>query len=87
MRTVTGKTPGSSLLNIPGAKTWAGKNMALSQSELMMPSIDTSNLKLEDVLLSMESTGIYTLNNPTIVLKDGTKKIVEGQFIIRKLGN
>lgn len=53
----------------------------------MMPSIDTSNLKLEDVLLSMESTGIYTLNNPTIVLKDGTKKIVEGQFIIRKLGN
>ncbi|HEL0579617.1 TPA: hypothetical protein TUY09_001829, partial [Streptococcus equi subsp. zooepidemicus] len=87
VRTVTGKTPGSSLLNIPGAKTWAGKNMALSQSELMMPSIDTSNLKLEDVLLSMESTGIYTLNNPTIVLKDGTKKIVEGQFIIRKLGN
>ncbi|MWV55921.1 nicotine adenine dinucleotide glycohydrolase [Streptococcus zhangguiae] len=87
IRVVDGKTPGALLLNLPGAKTWAGENIALSQSELMMPTIDVGSLNIEEVYHNLQSFGTYTINNPTIILQDGAKTIAEGQFIIRKLGN
>lgn len=86
IRVVSGDTPGSSLLNIPGSQTWAGKNISLSQSELMMPSIDVSEVDIEAVYHSIASSGSYTINNPKVILKDGTRMIAEGQFTIRKLG-
>ena len=44
IRFPNGDTPGSSSLNIPGAKTWAGSNIHMSESELLMPTIDTRGI-------------------------------------------
>ena len=80
-----GDTPGSSSLNIPGAKTWAGSNINMSESELLMPSIDMKGHSYDDFLSAIERQGYYEIKNPR-VYKPGTNKIeqVEGIFRINQ---
>ena len=80
-----GVTPGSSSLNIPGAKTWAGSDIHMSESELLMPSIDMKGHSYDDFLSAIERQGYYEIKNPR-VYEPGTNKIeqVEGIFRINQ---
>ena len=80
-----GDTPGSSSLNIPGAKTWAGSNINMSESELLMPTIDMQGHSYDDFLSAIEYQGYYEIKNPR-VYKPGTNEIeqVEGIFRINQ---
>ena len=77
-----GDTPGSSSLNIPGAKTWAGSDIKMSESELLMPSIDTKGHSYDDFLSAIERQGYYEIKNPR-VYKPGTTEIVSVEGIFR----
>lgn len=83
-----GDTPGSSSLNIPGAKTWAGSDIKMSESELLMPSIDMKGHFYDDFLSAIERQGYYEIKNPR-VYKPGTNEIVpvEGIFRINQWSN
>ena len=83
-----GDTPGSSSLNIPGAKTWAGSNINMSESELLMPSIDMKGHSYDDFLSAIKRQGYYEIKNPR-VYKPGTNEIeqVEGIFRINQWSN
>ena len=83
-----GDTPGSSSLNIPGAKTWAGSDIHMSESELLMPTIDTTGHSYGDFLSAIERQGYYEIKNPRIY-KPGTNKIeqIEGIFRINQWSN
>lgn len=83
-----GDTPGSSSLNIPGAKTWAGSDIKMSESELLMPSIDMKGHSYDDFLSAIERQGYYEIKNPR-VYKPGTNEIVpvEGIFRINQWSN
>ena len=80
-----GDTPGSSSLNIPGAKTWAGSDIKMSESELLMPTIDMKGHSYDDFLSAIERQGYYEIKNPR-VYKPGTNIIeqVEGIFRINQ---
>ena len=80
-----GDTPGSSSLNIPGAKTWAGSNINMSESELLMPSIDMRGHSYDDFLSAIKRQGYYEIKNPR-VYEPGTNKVeqVEGIFRINQ---
>ena len=80
-----GDTLGSSSLNIPGSKTWAGSNIDMSESELLMPTIDTTGHSYDDFLSAIERQGYYEIKNPR-VYKPGTNEIeqVEGIFRINQ---
>ena len=77
-----GDTPGSSSLNIPGAKTWAGSDIEMSESELLMPSIDMKGHSYDDFLSAIERQGYYEIKNPR-VYKPGTTEIVSVEGIFR----
>ena len=83
-----GDTPGSSSLNIPGAKTWAGSDIKMSESELLMPSIDMKGHSYDDFLSAIERQGYYEIKNPR-VYKPGTNETeqVEGIFRINQWSN
>ncbi len=85
IRFPNGDTPGSSSLNIPGAKTWAGSDINMSESELLMPTIDTTGHSYDDFLSAIKRQGYYEIKNPR-VYKPGTNKIeqVEGIFRINQ---
>ena len=80
-----GDTPGSSSLNIPGAKTWAGSDIKMSESELLMPTIDMKGHSYDEFLSAIERQGYYEIKNPR-VYKPGTNIIeqVEGIFRINQ---
>ena len=80
-----GDTPGSSSLNIPGAKTWAGSNINMSESELLMPTIDMQGHSYDDFLSAIERQGYYEIKNPRVYEPD-TNKIeqIEGIFRINQ---
>ena len=80
-----GDTPGSSSLNIPGAKTWAGSDINMSESELLMPSIDMRGHSYDDFLSAIKRQGYYEIKNPRVYVP-GTNKIeqVEGIFRINQ---
>ena len=80
-----GDTPGSSSLNIPGAKTWAGSDINMSESELLMPTIDMKGHSYDDFLSAIKRQGYYEIKNPR-VYKPGTNIIeqVEGIFRINQ---
>ncbi|WP_270619323.1 hypothetical protein [Streptococcus sanguinis] len=88
IRFPNGDTPGSSSLNIPGAKTWAGSNIHMSESELLMPTIDTRGHSYDDFLSAIKRQGYYEIKNPQ-VYKPGTNEIVsvEGIFRINQWSN
>ena len=88
IRFANGVTPGSSSLNIPGAKTWAGSNIHMSESELLMPTIDTRGHSYDDFLSAIKRQGYYEIKNPQ-VYKPGTNEIVsvEGIFRINQWSN
>ena len=77
-----GDTPGSSSLNIPGAKTWAGSDTNMSESELLMPTIDMKGHSYDDFLSAIERQGYYEIKNPR-VYKPGTNEIVSVEGIFR----
>ena len=77
-----GDTPGSSSLNIPGAKTWAGSNIKMSESELLMPTIDTTGHSYDDFLSAIKRQGYYEIKNPR-VYEPGTNKIEQVEGILR----
>ena len=83
-----GDTPGSSSLNIPGAKTWAGSDIKMSESELLMPSIDMKGHSYDEFLSAIERQGYYEIKNPR-VYKPGTNETeqVEGIFRINQWSN
>ena len=85
IRFPNGDTPGSSSLNIPGAKTWAGSDTNMSESELLMPTIDMKGHSYDDFLSAIERQGYYEIKNPR-VYKPGTNEIeqVEGIFRINQ---
>ena len=80
-----GDTPGSSSLNIPGAKTWAGSDIKMSESELLMPTIDMKGHSYDEFLSAIERQGYYEIKNPR-VYRPGTDIIeqVEGIFRINQ---
>ena len=82
IRFANGDTPGSSSLNIPGAKTWAGSDIKMSESELLMPSIDMKGHSYDDFLSAIERQGYYEIKNPR-VYKPGTNEIVSVEGIFR----
>ena len=77
-----GDTPGSSSLNIPGAKTWAGSDIHMSESELLMPSIDMKGHSYDDFLSAIERQGYYEIKNPR-VYRPGTNEIISVEGIFR----
>ena len=77
-----GDTPGSSSLNIPGAKTWAGSDIHMSESELLMPTIDTTGHSYDDFLSAIERQGYYEIKNPR-VYRLGTNEIISVEGIFR----
>ena len=74
------KMPSS--LNIPGAKTWAGSDIHMSESELLMPSIDMKGHSYDDFLSAIERQGYYEIKNPR-VYKPGTNEIISVEGIFR----
>ena len=82
IRFPNGNTPGSSSLNIPGAKTWAGSDIKMSESELLMPTIDTTGHSYDDFLSAIERQGYYEIKNPR-VYKPGTNEIISVEGIFR----
>lgn len=87
VRAVDGTTSGASSLNIPGCKTWAGENIAYSESELLMPSIDVSKYDSEDVFSAIEKQGYFEIKNPTVICSDGTLTEIKGIFLINRIGD
>ena len=77
-----GDTPGSSSLNIPGAKTWAGSDIKMSESELLMPTIDMKGHSYDDFLSAIERQGYYEIKNPR-VYRPGTNEIISVEGIFR----
>lgn len=77
-----GDTPGSSSLNIPGAKTWAGSDIHMSESELLMPSIDMKGHSYDDFLSAIERQGYYEIKDPR-VYRPGTNEIISVEGIFR----
>ena len=77
-----GDTPGSSSLNIPGAKTWSGSDIHMSESELLMPSIDMKGHSYDDFLSAIERQGYYEIKNPR-VYRPGTNEIISVEGIFR----
>ena len=77
-----GDTSGSSSLNIPGAKTWAGSDINMSESELLMPTIDTTGHSYDDFLSAIERQGYYEIKNPR-VYRPGTNEIISVEGIFR----
>ncbi|HFI0466597.1 TPA: hypothetical protein ACGOY9_002078 [Streptococcus suis] len=69
---VNGDTPGSNPLNIPGAKTWSGADMANSESELLMPTIDMRGHSYEDFQASIAEKGYYEIKNPNVFIPNVT---------------
>lgn len=86
IRTVNGDNPGSNSLNIPGCQTWSGEHTEYSESELLMPSIDVSGYKSEDVFNTIRENGYFEINCPTVVSEDGARVQVNGTFRITRLG-
>ena len=88
IRFPNGDTPGSSSLNIPGAKTWAGSDINMSESELLMPSIDMKGHSYDEFLSAIERQGYYEIKNPR-VYKPGTNETeqIKGIFRINQWGN
>ena len=80
-----GDTPGSSSLNIPGAKTWAGSDIKMSESELLMPTIDMQEHSYDDFLYAIKKQGYYEIKNPTVVVPgENTTIDIEGIFRINQ---
>ena len=80
-----GDTPGSSSLNIPGAKTWAGSNIKMSESELLMPTIDMQGYSYDEFLYAIKKQGYYEIKNPTVVVPgENTTIDIEGIFRINQ---
>ena len=80
-----GDTPGSSSLNIPGAKTWAGSNIKMSESELLMPTIDMQGHSYDEFLYAIKKQGYYEIKNPTVVVPgENTTIDIEGIFRINQ---
>lgn len=77
-----GDTPGSSSLNIPGAKTWAGSDIKMSESELLMPTIDMQEHSYDDFLYAIKKQGYYEIKNPTVVVP-GENTIIDIEGIFR----
>ena len=77
-----GDTPGSSSLNIPGAKTWAGSDIKMSESELLMPTIDMKGHSYDDFLSAIDRQGYYEIKNPR-VYRPGTNEIISVEGILR----
>lgn len=65
---VNGDTPGSNPLNIPGAKTWSGTDLSMSESELLMPTIDMRGHSYEDFQTSIAEKGYYEIKNPDVFI-------------------
>ena len=86
IKVVDGTTPGASSLNIPGSKTWAGKNIEYSETELLMPSIDVSKYDSIDVLSDIDLKGCFEIKNPTVICKNGSLIEIKGTFYIKKIG-
>ena len=88
IRFPNGDTPGSSSLNIPGAKTWAGSDINMSESELLMPSIDMKGHSYDDFLSAIKRQGYYEIKNPR-VYKPGTNETeqIKGIFRINQWSN
>ena len=80
-----GDTPGSSSLNIPGAKTWAGSDIKMSESELLMPTIDMQGHSYDEFLYAIKKQGYYEIKNPTVVVPgENTTIDIEGIFRINQ---
>ena len=80
-----GDTPGSSSLNIPGAKTWAGSDIKMSESELLTPTIDMQEHSYDDFLYAIKKQGYYEIKNPTVVVPgENTTIDIEGTFRINQ---
>ena len=80
-----GDTPGSSSLNIPGAKTWAGSDIKMSESELLMPTIDMQGHSFDEFLYAIKKQGYYEIKNPTVVVPgENTTIDIEGIFRINQ---
>ena len=78
-----GDTPGSSSLNLPGAKTWAGSDIHMSESELLMPTIDMQGHSYDEFLYAIKKQGYYEIKNPTVVVPgENTTIDIEGIFRI-----
>ena len=61
--------------------------MIYSESELLMPSINVSEFKYEDVLETIKKQGYFEIRNPTVIRADNTLTELEGNFYVRKLGD
>ena len=80
-----GDTPGSSSLNLPGAKTWAGSNINMSESELLMPTIDMQGHSYDEFLYAIKKQGYYEIKNPTVVVPgENTSIDIKGIFRINQ---
>ena len=80
-----GVTPGSSSLNLPGAKTWAGSDIHMSESELLMPTIDMQGHSYDEFLYAIKKQGYYEIKNPTVVVPgENTTIDIEGIFRINQ---
>lgn len=86
LRVVNGDNPGANSLNIPGCRTWAGKNIEYSETELLMPSVYVQGFESAEVFAMIENKGYFEIINPVVVVEDGNKVQVEGIFRISKLG-
>ncbi|MGT2708460.1 hypothetical protein ACVRXQ_11180 [Streptococcus panodentis] len=85
IRFPNGDSPGSSSLNISGAKTWAGSNINLSESELLMPSINTKGHSYDDFLAAIKQKGYYEVKNPEVYIPGTSETIrVDGTLRINK---
>ena len=60
----------------------------MSESELLMPTIDTTGHSYDDFLSAIKRQGYYEIENP-LVYEPGTNKIeqVEGIFRINQWSN
>ncbi|SHN49069.1 Nicotine adenine dinucleotide glycohydrolase (NADase) [Butyrivibrio hungatei DSM 14810] len=81
-----GTNGGANVLNIAGARTYAGSDISLSQTEMICPAIDLSGIKYDKVITALnEENHCFSIMNPTIYLPDGSTTVVKGTFTIRKM--
>lgn len=82
---VLGTNSGSNSLNIPGSRTWAGNNMNFSETEMIMPAIDVSAYSVNTVFSSINTKGYFEIIDPTVIMPDGTRTVINGTFRVNKL--
>ena len=59
--------------------------MNFSETEMIMPAIDVSTYSVNTVFSSINTKGYFEIIDPTVIMPDGTRTVINGTFRVNKL--